>query len=97
MRLTSWRDAIAYEIHPGEDVHDGVSFEMFLERVGNHPRANLIYDPRHLVLQCIDYLAFIDIYRERIKCFHVKDAKLDILRPDRSRKPVDAVSYVSYQ
>lgn len=66
---------IGYEIHPGEDLHDGVTFEMFLERVGNHPRANILYDPSHFVLQQLDYLAFIDIYRDRIKCFHVKDAE----------------------
>ncbi|PKP94810.1 MAG: AP endonuclease [Alphaproteobacteria bacterium HGW-Alphaproteobacteria-16] len=66
---------IGYEIHPGEDLHDGVTFEMFLERVGNHPRANILYDPSHFVLQQLDYLAFIDIYHERIKCFHVKDAE----------------------
>lgn len=66
---------IGYEIHPGEDLHDGVTFEMFLERVGNHPRANILYDPSHFVLQQLDYLAFVDIYRERIKCFHVKDAE----------------------
>ncbi|MFN3620383.1 sugar phosphate isomerase/epimerase family protein [Sphingorhabdus sp.] len=66
---------IAYEIHPGEDLHDGVTFEMFLDRVGNHPRANILYDPSHFVLQQLDYLAFIDIYRDRIKCFHVKDAE----------------------
>lgn len=65
----------AYEIHPGEDLHDGVTFEMFLERVGNHPRANILYDPSHFVLQQLDYLAYIDIYNERIKCFHVKDAE----------------------
>ena len=28
-----------YEIHPGEDLHDGVTYEMFLERCGNHARA----------------------------------------------------------
>ncbi|MDE2595450.1 MAG: sugar phosphate isomerase/epimerase [Sphingomonadales bacterium] len=66
---------LAYEIHPGEDLHDGVTFEMFLDRVGNHPRANILYDPSHFVLQQLDYLAFIDIYHERIKCFHVKDAE----------------------
>lgn len=65
----------AYEIHPGEDLHDGVTFERFLEAVGNHPRANILYDPSHFVLQCLDYLAFIDIYHSRIKCFHVKDAE----------------------
>jgi sugar phosphate isomerase/epimerase len=66
---------IAYEIHPGEDLHDGVTFERFLEAVGGHPRANILYDPSHFVLQQLDYLSFIDIYHERIKCFHVKDAE----------------------
>ncbi len=66
---------VAYEIHPGEDLHDGATFEMFLDRVGNHPRANILYDPSHFVLQQLDYLQFIDIYHERIKCFHVKDAE----------------------
>ena len=66
-----------YEIHPGEDLHDGVTFEMFLERVGNHPRCNMLYDPSHYVLQALDYLDHIDIYHERIKMFHVKDAELN--------------------
>lgn len=66
---------LAFEIHPGEDLHDGVSFERFLAEVGNHPRANILYDPSHLLLQQLDYLAFLDIYYDRVKCFHVKDAK----------------------
>ena len=66
---------VAYEIHPGEDLHDGVTFEMFLERVGGHPRATILYDPSHFVLQQLDYLAYLDIYHERIRCFHVKDAE----------------------
>ncbi|WP_197274497.1 sugar phosphate isomerase/epimerase [Novosphingobium sp. AAP83] len=66
---------LCYELHPGEDLHDGVTFERFLEAVGNHPRANILYDPSHFVLQQLDYLAFIDIYHERIKAFHVKDAE----------------------
>jgi len=68
---------VCYEIHPGEDLHDGATFEMFLERVGNHPRCNMLYDPSHYVLQCLDYLANIDIYHERIKMFHVKDAEFN--------------------
>src|SRR3546814_10605574 len=36
---------LAYEIHPGEDLHDGVTFERFLAGVDNHPRANILYDP----------------------------------------------------
>jgi sugar phosphate isomerase/epimerase len=64
-----------YELHPGEDLHDGVTFERFLEAVANHSRANILYDPSHFVLQQLDYLAFIDIYHDRIKAFHVKDAE----------------------
>lgn len=66
---------LAYEIHPGEDLHDGITFERFLEAVGDHPRANILYDPSHLVLQQLDYLAFLDLYHARIRCFHVKDAE----------------------
>ncbi|MCP3729610.1 sugar phosphate isomerase/epimerase [Sphingomonas sp. MG17] len=66
---------VSYELHPGEDLHDGVTFERFLDAVDGHPRANILYDPSHFVLQQLDYLAFIDIYHSRIKCFHVKDAE----------------------
>jgi sugar phosphate isomerase/epimerase len=68
---------VAYEIHPGEDLHDGITYEMFLAEVKNHPRANLLYDPSHFVLQQLDYLDYIDIYHERIKAFHVKDAEFN--------------------
>ena len=68
---------LCYEIHPGEDLHDGVTFEMFLEKVGNHKRCNMLYDPSHYILQHLDYLAHIDIYHEKIKMFHVKDAELN--------------------
>ena len=66
---------VAYEIHPGEDLHDGATFERFLGAVGDHPRANILYDPSHFLLQQLDYLAFIDLYHERIRAFHVKDAE----------------------
>ncbi|WOD18740.1 sugar phosphate isomerase/epimerase family protein [Paraburkholderia kirstenboschensis] len=66
---------VCYELHPGEDLHDGVTFERFLNAVNQHPRANILFDPSHFVLQQLDYLAFIDIYHERIKAFHVKDAE----------------------
>jgi len=94
---------VCYEIHPGEDLHDGVSFERFLAAVDNHPRANILYDPSHLLLQQMDYLSFIDIYHERIKAFHVKDAEFNpsgrsgvyggyqgwVDRPGRFRSPGD--------
>jgi sugar phosphate isomerase/epimerase len=68
-----------FELHPGEDLHDGATFERFLDEVGGHARANILYDPSHFVLQQLDYLAFIDRYHERIRAFHVKDAEF---RPD---------------
>jgi sugar phosphate isomerase/epimerase len=64
-----------YEIHPGEDLHDGATYERFLDEVGGHPRACLLYDPSHFVLQQLDYLDYIDRYHERIRAFHVKDAE----------------------
>jgi len=68
---------LCFEIHPGEDLHDGVSFEMFLDLVKGHPRCNLLYDPSHFVLQQLDYLEYIDLYHSRIKMFHVKDAEFN--------------------
>ena len=68
---------LCFEIHPGEDLHDGVTFERFLEATGDHARANILYDPSHFVLQAMDYLGFIDIYHERIRAFHVKDAEFN--------------------
>lgn len=68
---------LCYEIHPGEDLHDGVTFERFLDAVDQHARCHILYDPSHLLLQHMDYLQFIDIYHERIKMFHVKDAEFN--------------------
>ena len=68
---------LCYEIHPGEDLHDGITFEMFLDKLKNHKRANLLYDPSHFVLQQLNYLEYIDLYHERIKMFHVKDAEFN--------------------
>ena len=67
--------SLAYELHPGEDVYDGATFERFLEATGNHPRVAINYDPSHFVLQCLDYVRFIDTYAPYIKAFHVKDAE----------------------
>lgn len=101
---------LCFEVHAGEDLHDGVTFEMFLDRVNGHKRANLLYDPSHFILQHIDYLDFIDIYHERIKMFHVKDAEYNMNgrsgvyggyqdwadRPGRFRSPGDGqVDFVS--
>jgi len=94
---------LCFEIHPGEDLHDGITFERFLEVTGNHPRVKMILDPSHFVLQQLDYLSHIDIYHEYIKMFHVKDAEFNpngksgvyggyqewIDRPGRFRSPGD--------
>lgn len=66
---------VGYELHPGEDLFDGITFERFLAATNNHPRANILFDPSHMLLQQMDYLEFIRIYHERIKIFHVKDAE----------------------
>ena len=68
---------VCYELHPGEDLHDGITFERFLEATENHARANILYDPSHFVLQQLNYIDFIDIYHERIRMFHVKDAEFN--------------------
>ncbi len=68
---------VCYEIHPGEDLHDGLTFEMFREATANHTRVNMLYDPSHFVLQQLDYLEHIDIYHEFLKMFHVKDAEFN--------------------
>jgi len=68
---------VCYELHPGEDLHDGITFERFLQHTGNHSRACILYDPSHMVLQCMNYLEFIDNYHERIRMFHVKDAEFN--------------------
>ena len=68
---------VCYEVHPGEDLHDGATLEMFLDQVDHHPRANVLYDPSHFLLQQLDYLEYIDLYHERIKMFHVKDAEFN--------------------
>src|SRR5215470_7273578 len=76
--LDAFEDAgidLCFELHPGEDLHDGMTFEMFLDRLRQHKRCSILFDPSHFVLQQLDYLEFIDIYHDRIKMFHVKDAE----------------------
>ena len=68
---------VCYEIHPGEDLHDGITFERFLKATNNHKRVNILYDPSHFILQQLDYITYIDHYHEFIKSFHVKDAEFN--------------------
>ncbi|MFC1957157.1 sugar phosphate isomerase/epimerase family protein, partial [Chloroflexota bacterium] len=94
---------LAYEVHPGDDIHDGITFERFLKETGNHERVNILYDPSHLLLQCLDYMGYIMCYKDYIKAFHVKDAEYNASpssgvyggyqewkdRPGRFRSPGD--------
>ena len=68
---------LCFELHPMEDLFDGITFEMFLEQVGNHPRCNINYDASHFIKQGMDYVQFIDFYHERIKGCHIKDAEFN--------------------
>ena len=68
---------IAYELHPGSDIYDGATFEMFLDVADKHPAACINYDPSHFLLQQLDYCDFIRMYGERITAFHVKDAEFN--------------------
>ncbi len=94
---------LCFELHPGQDLHDGASFDAFLDRVNQHPRAKILFDPSHMLLQHMDYLGFLDLYHPRVAAMHVKDAEfhpspragvyggfLDwIDRPGRFRSPGD--------
>ena len=68
---------VCYEIHPGEDLHDGVTYERFLKATDNHTSAKILYDPSHFILQQLDYFQFIDFYHDKIRMFHVKDAEFN--------------------
>ena len=68
---------LCYELHPGEDLHDGITFERFLKATKNHKRCKILYDPGHFVLQQMDYLQFIDFFHPFIKMMHVKDAEFN--------------------
>lgn len=68
---------LCFEIHPSEDLHDGITFEMFHERVGGHARCAMLFDPSHFVLQQLNYLEYLDIYKDYIRMFHVKDAEFN--------------------
>jgi sugar phosphate isomerase/epimerase len=66
---------IAFELHPGSDIYDGATFEMFLDVSNEHQAVAINYDPSHFLLQQLDYCEFIQLYGERITAFHVKDAE----------------------
>lgn len=54
-----------------EDLHDGVTFENVPGACGRTTAAPTCSTIPHYVPQCLDYLDNIDIYKDRIKMFHV--------------------------
>jgi len=66
-----------FELHPGSDLFDGATYARFLDLVNGHPAACITYDPSHFLLQQADYIQFIEIFADRIKAFHVKDAEFN--------------------
>jgi len=68
---------IGFELHPCEDLFDAATWKTFLDRENGHKSAMINYDPSHFLLQQMDYLAFSDLYHDRIKAFHVKDAEFN--------------------
>ena len=67
---------MAFELRPGDDLFDGATFKMLLERFGNHPRCCNNYDLSHFLLKQLDCLGFICIHRQRISPLQVEDAEL---------------------
>lgn len=68
---------IAFEVHPMEDVFDGATFEQFLDACGGHEAVGIAFDPSHFILQVLDYLAFVDLYHDRIFGAHWKDGEFN--------------------
>jgi len=68
---------ISYELHPGSDLYDGITFTKFLEMTNDHPAPCITYDASHFILQQLDYLEFIKLFADRITAFHVKDAEFN--------------------
>ena len=78
--LDAFEDAgvdVCYEIHPGEDLHDGDSFEMFLAAVGNHPRCRSSTTRAISCCSSSTISASSTSIHERIRAFHVKDAEFN--------------------
>jgi len=44
---------------------------------GKHEAACITLDPSHMLLQQMDYIQFIEIFADKIKAFHVKDAEFN--------------------
>ncbi len=73
----------ALEVHPTEIAFDIASARKALEALDYHPAFGFNYDPSHLGYQGVDYVAFIDQFKDRIFHVHMKDVGW-------SDKPVEA-------
>lgn len=70
---------LCYELHPGEDLMCGDTFNRFLPYVKNHPRCKILLDLSHMVLAGMKMehmLSYIDSNAARIGMMHVKDGEL---------------------
>lgn len=69
---------VCFELHPGEDLMCGGTFNAFLPYVKNHPRCNILMDLSHMVLagmKMTQMLGFITANAGRIKMAHIKDGE----------------------
>jgi sugar phosphate isomerase/epimerase len=67
-----------FELHPGEDLMDGTTFEMFLQYVKDHVACCILLDLSHFALAAMAkkaMLAYIKKFKDRIKMMHVKDGE----------------------
>ena len=63
----------AHEVHPTEISFDIASAERMLDAVDNREAVGFNYDPSHLGYQGVDYILFIEKFRDRIYHAHMKD------------------------
>lgn len=69
---------VCFELHPGEDLMDGDTFNQFLSYIKHHSRCNILLDLSHMVLGGMTnrhMLGFISTNKDRIRMFHVKDGE----------------------
>lgn len=61
------------EVHPTEIAFDVSSAQRALDAIGGREAFGFNYDPSHFAYQGVDYVTFIETFRERIYHMHVKD------------------------
>ena len=63
----------ALEVHPTEIAFDISSTQTLLEALDYNPTFGFNYDPSHMGYQGVDYVAFIEVFADRIFHVHMKD------------------------